>query len=70
MEEWDNIPDVADIGHKFKRKKLEKFTPVPDSVLSAGASKGTVSLPNSKTHPHHYIFFSQFHSLRLLSKGV
>lgn len=37
-EEWDNLPEVTDIGHKFKRKKLEKFTPVPDSVLSSAAS--------------------------------
>ncbi|EGD76229.1 PRP6 pre-mRNA processing factor 6 [Salpingoeca rosetta] len=36
-EEWDKIPDAADIGKKLKRAKRqtqERFTPVPDSLVA------------------------------------
>ena len=25
IQEWDNLPEAADIGKKIKRKRLEKF---------------------------------------------
>ena len=25
MQEWDNLPEAADIGKKVKRKKLDKY---------------------------------------------
>jgi len=34
MEEWDNLPEVADIGKKNKRaKRMERMTPAPDTFL-------------------------------------
>eukprot|EP00053_Salpingoeca_punica_P018929 m.188305 g.188305 ORF g.188305 m.188305 type:complete len:922 (+) comp17534_c0_seq2:46-2811(+) len=43
-EEWDNLPEVADIGKKVKKQRTERFTPMPDSFLnSALASRGQVS---------------------------
>ena len=47
-EEWEKIPDAADIGKKMKRAKRtqqERFTPLPDSVMGLVSVACTVPVP-------------------------
>ena len=42
-EEWVNIPDVGDARNKKQRNahiRPDRYTPVPDSVLSMGLGGG------------------------------
>ncbi|XP_053382294.1 pre-mRNA-processing factor 6-like [Mercenaria mercenaria] len=42
VDEWMNIPEVGDARNRKQRNpRAEKYTPVPDSVLSRAAASGT-----------------------------
>ncbi|CDW55092.1 Pre mRNA processing factor 6 [Trichuris trichiura] len=44
-DEWSSIPEVGDVRNKRQRNpRAEKFTPVPDSVLSRFASADTANM--------------------------
>ena len=38
LDEWEGIPDIGE--RKIKRKKYERFMPVPDNIISAGLGDG------------------------------
>lgn len=43
-EEWVNIPDVGDARNKKQRNahiRPDRYTPIPDSVLSMGLGGGS-----------------------------
>ena len=43
-EEWANIPEVVD--QSIKKTKLERFIPVPDSVIESGRQGPAVNSIN------------------------
>ncbi len=50
--EWANIPDIGDYSVK-KRKKPEKYTPVPDSILASAKSESELT---TTVDSHHQQF--------------
>jgi hypothetical protein len=34
-DDWDNIPDAMDYGHK-RSKRADKYTPLPDRMIMEG----------------------------------